>query len=333
LAAIKAAVVGVGHFGQHHAEKLARLDGVDLVAVADCDGDRARTIAGRFGVEAAIDHHALLGRVDAVSIATPPDTHAVIARSFLEHGIHVLVEKPITDNLADAEALVRIARERNRILQVGHLERFSSVGRALGRLITRPIYIDASRVGPYKAGRGNGVNAVLDLMIHDLDLVLQIVDSPIESVDAVGAPVLSNVEDIANSRLQFANGCVANLTVSRVSLRSERVMKIFEENSYASIDFLNKTIRIVRRRPGYRGGGMRGLEADEVPYLAVDSLQEEMRSFIHAVRSGEPPEVTGEDGCRALAAALRVVESLQGTWRRIREHDRRRSQAGIGSEA
>jgi predicted dehydrogenase len=322
LAAIRAAVVGVGHFGQYHAEKLCRLEGVDLVAVADLDGARARTIAERLGVEAADDHRALLGRVDAVSIATPPDTHAAIARSFLEHGSHVLVEKPITDNLADAEALVRIARERSRVLQVGHLERFSSVGRALRGLVTRPIYIDASRIGPYKAGRGTGVNAVLDLMIHDLDLVLQIVNSPIETVDAVGAPVFSAVEDIANSRLQFANGCVANLTVSRVSLRSERVMKIFEEDSYASIDFLNKTIRIVRRRPGQPGGSMRALEADELPYLAVDSLQEEIRSFIHAVRSGEPPEVSGEDGCRALAAALRVVESLQRNWQRVQDYDR-----------
>ncbi|MFO1059601.1 MAG: Gfo/Idh/MocA family oxidoreductase [Dongiaceae bacterium] len=322
MAGIRTAVIGVGHFGQYHAEKLARLDGVDLVAVADCDGERARSVADRFGVAAALDHRDLLGRVDAVSIATPPDSHAAIARSFLEHGAHVLVEKPITDNLADAESLVRIARERNRILQVGHLERFSSVGRALRSLISRPIYIDASRIGPYKAGRGTGVNAVLDLMIHDLDLVLEIVNSPIETIDAVGAPVLSAVEDIANSRLQFANGCVANLTVSRVSVRAERIMKIFEENSYASIDFLNKTIRIVRRRPGSRPGTLRGLQSDDIPYLAVDSLQEEIRSFIHCVRSGEPPEVSGEDGCRALAAALRIVESLQGHWQRVREHDR-----------
>jgi predicted dehydrogenase len=322
LAGIRAAVVGVGHFGQYHAEKLARLDGVELVAVADTDPERAHAVAGRFGIAAAIDHRELLGRVDAVSIATPPDSHAAIARGFLEHGAHVLVEKPITDNLADAEALVRIARERNRVLQVGHLERFSSVGRALRSLITRPIYIDASRIGPYKAGRGTGVNAVLDLMIHDLDLVLQIVNSPIETVDAVGAPVLSAVEDIANSRLHFANGCVANLTVSRVSVRAERVMKIFEENSYASIDFLNKTIRMVRRRPGYQPGSLRGLESDEMPYLAVDSLQEEIRSFIHCVRSGQSPEVTGEDGCRALAAALRVVDSLQAHWQRVRAHDR-----------
>jgi predicted dehydrogenase len=321
MTSIRAAVVGVGHFGQHHAEKLARVDGASLVAVADIDAARAREVAGRFGVEATCDYRTLLGRVEAVSIATPPSTHGAIARCFLENGVHVLVEKPITNDLAEAESLVRLAYQKGRVLQVGHLERFSSAGRAIRRLVDRPVYIDASRIGPYRPGRGDETNAVLDLMIHDLDLILQIVNSPIESVDAVGAPVFSEVEDIANSRIGFANGCVANLTVSRVSLRAERKMKIFEENSYTYIDFLNKKVRIVRRPAGRRGDGLGGLESDEIPFVAVDSLQEEIRSFINAVRTGAPPEVTGEDGCRALAAALRVVGSLQANWRRVRDHD------------
>jgi predicted dehydrogenase len=291
------------------------------VAVADIDASRAREVAARFGVEAAVDYRALLGRVDAVSIATPPSTHGAIARCFLEHGVHVLVEKPITDRLEEAESLVRLAEKHRRVLQVGHLERFSSVGRAIRRLAGRPIYIDASRIGPYHPSRSAGINAVLDLMIHDLDLILQIVNSPIETVDAVGAPIFSDVEDIANTRIGFANGCVANLTVSRVSLKSERKMKIFEENSYASVDFLNKKIKIVRRRCGRQQGGIGALESDEVPFVASDSLQEEISSFVHAVRTGTPPEVTGEDGCRALAAALRVVGSLQANWRRVHDHD------------
>ncbi len=299
------------------------IEGATLVAVADIDGGRAHEVAARFGVEAAVDHRALLGRVDAVSIATPPSTHGAIARCFLDHGVHVLVEKPITDDLAEAEALVLLAERQRRVLQVGHLERFSSVGRAIRRLVGRPIYIDASRIGPYRPSRSAGINAVLDLMIHDLDLILQIVNSPIETVDAVGAPIFSDVEDIANSRIGFANGCVANLTVSRVSLKSERKMKIFEENSYASVDFLNKKIKIVRRRSGRQQGGIGALESDEVPFAAGDSLQEEIRSFVHAVRTGAPPEVTGEDGCRALAAALRVVGSLQANWRRVHDHDHR----------
>ena len=317
---IRTAVVGVGHFGQHHAEKLSRVDGATLVAVADIDGGRAAEVAARFGVEAALDHQTLLGRVDAVSIATPPSTHGAIARCFLEHGVHVLVEKPITDDLAEAEALVRLAARHNRVLQVGHLERFSSVGRAMRQLVSRPIYIDASRIGPYRPSRSAGINAVLDLMIHDLDLILQIVNSPIETVDAVGAPIFSDVEDIANSRIGFANGCVANLTVSRVSLKAERKMKIFEENSYASVDFLNKKIKIMRRSRGPRQDI--ALESDEVPFAPVDSLQEEIASFVRSARTGSRPEVTGEDGCRALAAALRVVGSLQANWRRVHDHDR-----------
>ena len=322
MESIRTAVVGVGHFGQYHAEKLARVDGATLVAVADIDAGRASEVAARFGVEAAIDYRALLGRVDAVSIATPPSTHGAIARCFLEHGVHVLVEKPITDDIEEAEALVRLADKHRRVLQVGHLERFSSVGRAIRRLVGRPIYIDASRIGPYRPGRSAGINAVLDLMIHDLDLILQIVNSPIETVDAVGAPIFSDVEDIANSRIGFANGCVANLTVSRVSLKAERKMKIFEENSYASVDFLNKKIKIVRRRCGRQQGGFGQLETDEVPFAAIDSLQEEIHSFVRSVRTGTTPEVTGEDGCRALAAALRVVGSLQANWRRVHDHDR-----------
>ena len=339
MTSIRTAVVGVGHFGQHHAEKLARAEGATLVAVADIDGARASEVAARFGVEAAVDFRALLGRVEAVSIATPPATHGAIARCFLEHGVHVLVEKPITDDLEEAETLVRLARQHDRVLQVGHLERFSSAGRAIRRLVDRPVYIDASRIGPYRPGRNAGTNAILDLMIHDLDLILQIVNSPIESVDAVGAPVFSDVEDIANSRIGFANGCVANLTVSRVSLRAERKMKIFEENSYIYVDFLNKKVRIIRRHAGRRGDGLDGLESDEIPFVAVDSLQEEICSFVNSVRSGTPPEVSGEDGCRALAAALRVVGSLQANWRRVHDHDRRatgprlmaESRAGLGS--
>jgi predicted dehydrogenase len=322
MESIRTAVVGVGHFGQHHAEKLTRVEGATLVAVADIDAGRAREVAARFGVEAAVDYRALLGRVEAVSIATPPSTHGAIARCFLENGVHVLVEKPITDDLEEAESLVRLAEKHRRVLQVGPLERFSSVGRAIRRLAGRPIYIDASRIGPYRPSRSAGINAVLDLMIHDLDLILQIVDSPIETVDAVGAPIFSDVEDIANSRIGFANGCVANLTVSRVSLKTERKMKIFEENSYASVDFLNKRIRIVRRRHGRQRSGIGALDSDEVPFAVVDSLQEEIHSFVRSVRTGTTPEVTGEDGCRALAAALRVVGSLRANWHRVRDHDR-----------
>jgi len=312
---LRTAVVGVGHFGQHHAGKYARLAGSQLVAVADRDPARAASVAALHGVEAVSDHRLLLGKVDAVSIATPPASHFAVARDFLEHGAHVLVEKPITETLADAGELIRLAAERGRVLQVGHIERFSAVGRQLCEIIDRPLFIQAQRVGSFKP-RGEAVSAVLDLMIHDLDLILSLVNAPIEWAHAVGAPVVTSADDIASCRIQFANGCVADLTVSRISLRSERKMRIFQEDSLTSVDFLKRRIGIFHRNGSAAGGGP-AITLDEKVYPQVDALEEEIASFLAAARSQVPPVVTGEDGRRALEAALLVDRQLRRHWQRL----------------
>ncbi len=317
---LRTAVIGVGHFGQYHAEKFARVPGSHLVAVADIDAARAHEIAARHGVEAVIDYRALLGRVDAVSVATPPRAHYEIARAFLENGAHVLVEKPITAELDHATTLIRIARERGRVLQVGHLERFSAAGRALQKIVSRPLYVEAVRAGPFQA-RATEVNAVLDLMIHDLDLILAFVNAPIEWVHAAGAPVFSSAEDIASSRIQFANGCVANLTASRVSRIAKRRMLVYQPDSYTAINFLQKSMKIVRRAPGESLLGVPNLHTEEISYGDADTLEQEIAAFLRAIRTGSPPEVTGEDGWRALNAALMITRSLQAYWQGIEDSD------------
>ena len=312
---IRAAVIGVGHFGQYHADKLAAAEGVEFVAAVDRHVDRAVAIAARHGVEAMTDYRLLLGRVDAVSVATPPASHYPIAKDFLEHGAHVLVEKPITQTMEEADSLIRLAADRGKVLQVGHIERFSAVGRRIGEMVKRPLFIQTRRMGLFKP-RGEAVSAVLDLMIHDLDLVLDLVGSPIEWIHSVGAPVVTTADDIANCRIQFANGCVADLSVSRVSSRTERKMRIFEKDSCTSVDFLKRRIGVFRLRTPAEGGGPEISFADTV-YPLVDTLAEEIASFLEAVRGDHGALVTGEDGRRALEAALAIDRQLQDYRRRL----------------
>jgi predicted dehydrogenase len=306
---LRTAVIGVGHFGQHHAGKYAKLGGSRLVAVVDADPARAATVAARHDVEALSDYRRLLGHVDAVSIVTPPASHFAVASDFVEHGAHVLVEKPITESVSDAARLIALAAERGRVLQVGHIERFSAAGRELGRLVERPLFIQAQRLGPFKP-RGEAVSAVLDLMIHDLDLILKLVDSPIEWAHAVGAPVVTGADDIASCRLQFESGCVADLTVSRVSLRSERKMRIFQKDSCTVVDFLKRRIAIFRHDAGAPAGAS-AVKIAETVYPQIDALEDEISAFLAAARGERLPVVTGEDGRRALEAALRVDSELR----------------------
>jgi predicted dehydrogenase len=308
-------VIGVGHFGQYHAGKLAAAEGVQLVAAVDRHPDRAAEIAQRHKTEAITDYRLLLGRVDAVTIATPPASHYAIARDFLEHGTHVLVEKPITETIEEADSLIRLAADRGKVLQVGHIERFSAVGTRIGGMIKRPLFIQTFRMGPFKP-RGEAVSAVLDLMIHDLDLVLSLVASPIEWIHAMGAPVMTSADDIANARIQFANGCVADLTVSRVSPRSERKMRIYERESCTSVDFLKRRIGVFRLAAA-AGGGQAEIKVSETVYPAVDSLAEEIASFLAAVRGVHGPVVTGEDGRRALEAALAIDRQVKDHRKRL----------------
>ncbi len=308
-------MIGVGHFGQHHARKLAESPEAELVAVVDRDPSRAAEVAARHGAEALGEHAPLLGRVDVVSIATPPASHHALARDFLAHGAHVLVEKPIAETLDQAEDLIRLAGAGARVFQVGHIERFSAVAGHIAALVHRPLFIQAERVGLAKP-RGEAVSVVMDLMIHDLDLILSLVPSPIEWVHALGAPVVTSADDIASCRLQFANGCVADLTASRISLRSERKMRIFQQDSCTAIDFLKRRISVFRRRPEGADGAARITVEDKV-YPPVDALEEEVRAFLAAVRKGAAPVVSGEDGRRALEAALLVDRELQAHRRRV----------------
>ena len=311
-APLRCAVVGVGHFGAYHAEKLARHRRTELVAVADLDAARARAVAAQHGTAAVTDCGELIGRVDAVSVAVPTRQHEAVASRFLEAGCHVLVEKPIADDMAGAERMIELARDRNVVLQVGHLARFHGVIEGIAADIANPLFVDAVRVAPFKA-RGTDVNVVFDLMVHDLDLILTLVDAPLIAVDAAGAPVISESEDIASARLKFASGCIATIAASRISLKTERKMRIFQGDAYFTIDFESGRVRTIRRGAGARRPmpGVPDMDVRELFFEPGDALQREIDAFVTAVLDGTPPPVSGEDGLRALEAVLRVNRSLR----------------------
>ena len=316
------AVIGVGHFGRFHAEKVAALETANLVAVADTNAEQAREVSGRFGVEAVSDFRDLFGRIDAACVVVPTKRHFDVAGACLENGVHVLVEKPITDDLATAKRLVDLSERRGRTLQVGHLVRFSGVVEALRQQVKRPLYIDSVRIAPYKP-RGTDVNVILDLMVHDLDLILSLVDAPPIDLDAAGAPVISPSEDIASARLKFANGCIANITASRISFKTERKMRIFEPDTYITVDFDAQRIRTLRKGEGSAAPGLPGIDGDERQYDEGDALEREIRSFVDAVLNDRAPVASGADGVRALEAALRINESLRAHLEFVREADAR----------
>jgi predicted dehydrogenase len=316
----RAAVVGVGYLGRFHAEKYAAHPGAELVAVVDVDQERAATVAGALGVEALSDHRALAGRIDCASIAVPTHAHYEVARDLLEAGIDVLVEKPVTTTVDEAKALVELAVRGARVLQVGHLERFNPAVLALEGVVTQPRFIECHRLAPFTE-RGTDVDVVLDLMIHDLDVILSMVPSALRSVEAVGVPVLTPSVDIANARLRFANGCIANVTASRVSLKRERKLRIFQADAYLAVDYGERRIRICRREADADGQPAIVLEEREVP--EGDALELEIDAFLHAVRAREAPLVSGWDGLRALEVAQVIRESL--------ETEVRAAQAAVGA--
>ncbi len=305
---IRAAVVGVGYLGRFHAEKYAAEPDVDLVAVVDCDRERARKIAKAFDCEVLDDVRLLNGKVDCASVAVPTPLHRAIGVGLLEAGIDVLVEKPLTATLEEARDLVRVAEAQGRILQVGHLERFNPAIRALAALLTRPRFVECHRLAPF-VERGTDVNVVLDLMIHDLDVILSMMPSPVVSVEAVGVPVLTETPDIANARIRFADGAIANVTASRVSLKRERKLRIFQPDTYISLDYGEKRVRICRR--GEDESGLPSIEAEERVVTGEDALAEEIRAFLQAVRTRRPPLVSGREGLRAMELAYQILESLE----------------------
>ena len=307
---LRAAVIGAGYLGRYHAQKYATLPGVSLVAVVDVDADRAAGIAAETGARPFTDFRDVLGEIDVASVVVPTSQHYAVGRVLLEAGVHVLMEKPITTDVAQAIALVELARAHERVLQVGHLERFNPVVRALIEQARTPMFIEAHRLAPFKQ-RGTDVNVVLDLMIHDIDLVLKLVDVPIDHIDASGVPVLSEQIDIANARIQFVNGCVANLTASRVSLKSERRLRLFQADAYLAADMSSQTLDWYRRAPGHSVHGLEGIAGEREVMPASDPLREEILAFLTSVRTRRPPQVSGSDGVRALETALEIVRQLQ----------------------
>ncbi|HEY6008733.1 MAG TPA: Gfo/Idh/MocA family oxidoreductase [Geobacteraceae bacterium] len=306
---IRTAVIGVGYLGQFHAEKYAALPASELVGVVDTDPARAAEIGAKLGVPAHADFRELLDRVDAVSIVVPTQYHFEVARTFLERGVHVLLEKPITVTLAEADELIRIARERQAVFQVGHLERFNPVILALEGVVQNPGFIESVRIAPFKP-RGTDVNVVLDLMIHDIDIIQHIVGSKVKQINSIGAPVFTDEEDIANARILFANGCVANVTASRISLKSERRMRIFQPDAYINVDFQNRKLAVFRKGSGEMFPGVPNVEAEEQSFEQGDALKNEIEAFLAAIANGTPPVVSGEDGRRALETALMINKKL-----------------------
>ncbi|MEW8008193.1 MAG: Gfo/Idh/MocA family oxidoreductase [Candidatus Thiodiazotropha endolucinida] len=306
---IRTAVIGVGYLGRYHAQKYAALDDSELVAVVDIDPDTAANVAKECDTEALTDYHELLDRVDAVSVVVPTQLHHQVATEFLDSGIHVLLEKPITVTVAEADALIEIARRKQRVLQVGHLERFNSAVLALEGVLKDPQFIESHRLAPFTL-RGTDVNVVLDLMIHDIDIIQNLVGSPIASIDAKGGAVLTQEYDIANARIKFENGCVANVTASRVSLKPQRKMRIFQPDAYISIDFQDKILSIHRKGEKEIFPGIPEIISEESVFANSDAIMAEIRAFLDAIRNNSIPPVTGEDGREALKTAIDISEQL-----------------------
>jgi predicted dehydrogenase len=309
MSKIRAAVVGVGYLGRFHAQKYAQLPGCELIAVVDGRAEVRDAVAAEVKTRGLSDYRELLGQVDAVSVVTPTPAHFEIADAFLAAGAHVLVEKPITETPQQARALIATAAKGKRILQVGHLERFNSAILAAEPHLSTPRFIECQRLAPFKE-RGTDVNVVLDLMIHDIDLVQSLTGSEIVSIDAVGTPVFSGEIDIANARIRFANGCVANTTASRVSLKTERKLRIFEDAAYISLDLQQKILTLIRRKEGTPLAGQLPVSIEEANLEQGDALKSEIEAFLECIRNDRKPIVSGEDGLRALETAIRITEQV-----------------------
>ena len=307
---IRAAVIGVGYLGRFHAQKYAQAEGCQLVAVVDSRAEAREQVAAELATRALPEHRSLLGQVDAVSVVTPTPAHFAIAREFLESGAHVLVEKPITETPAEARELIALAARVQRILQVGHLERFNAAILAAEPYLRSPNFVECNRMAPYRE-RGTDVNVVLDLMIHDIDIVQTIVGAPLATIDAVGTPVFSEEIDIANARLRFANGCVANVTASRVSVKTERKLRIFEDDAYLSLDLQQKILTVIRKRTAADGPGPLPVTIEEQSLEPGDALKAEIDSFLDCIRTGRTPVVPGEAGLVALETAMRITEQVE----------------------
>src|SRR3970282_888348 len=309
---IRVAVIGVGHVGQHHARIYRELPGAELAGVVDNDRAKLQELSESLGVAACEDYRDMFGRVDAVSVAVPTVLHAPIARDCLERGLDVLVEKPLAETLEEAEELTDLARRRGRILQVGHVERFNGAVRALQRMVKAPGFIECHRLSPFPQ-RSTDVDVILDLMIHDIDIILSLVKSPVTQVSAVGVQVLTDRVDIANARIEFASGCVANVTASRVSAERVRKIRVFQPATYISLDYASQEISLYRRLPGeptFHPPQPPRIVREEVVVEKEEPLRLQLASYLRSVRERTRPEVSGEEAVEALRAASQILAKI-----------------------
>lgn len=303
---LRVAVIGVGHLGQHHARLLSAMPGVDLVGVVDTSAERGQEIAAKYGTEAFTSPSALTGRVDAVSIAAPTNAHVALALPLVEAGVPVLVEKPIAFSLKEADRLLEAARRRGTMVATGHTERFNPAVVAALPLVTEPRFIEIHRLGTFPE-RSLDIDVIFDLMIHDLDLLLAVVRSDVVSIEAVGVNVLTPRADIANARLRFASGCIANVTASRISRDRVRKARFFQQRAYVSIDYAAQEVEMYRLVPGE---GRPVIQGGRVEVANEEPLKRELDDFVDAVRTGRAPVVTGQAGRDALALATRIADTM-----------------------
>jgi predicted dehydrogenase len=307
---LKVGVIGVGYLGKFHAEKYAAMNDVELVGVADVNADAAADVARKCNTSVFTDYRDLLPHVQAVSIVVPTTRHYAVALDCLAQGVNTLIEKPMTSTLTEADDLIARADAKNLIIQVGHLERFNPAVLAMEQHLTQPMFIESIRIHMFK-NRGTDVDVVLDLMIHDIDIVLSIVNSPLRTIHTVGVPVVTPHTDIANARLIFENGCTANVTVSRISKDNIRRLRVFQPKCYIAVDYAKKEIMVIRQ---HAERGENGLPKEEIitsSFLEKDALEAELRDFVANVRNRTTPKVSGREGRRALAVAFQIMAQIR----------------------
>ena len=300
---LKIAVVGAGRLGSFHTKVYSRLDNVKLTGICDCNLERAIEIGKKYHTASYSDYEDLFDKAEAVSIAVPTSLHYNIAKDFLNHGIHVLIEKPVTKTLSEADELIEIAKEKKLIIQVGHIERFNSAVLAIEPFLSKPKFIECQRLGPFHK-RVKDVGVVLDLMIHDIDIVLGLMKQDVVNIEAVGLSTVSDYEDVANVRLTFEDGTIADITASRVTKDVVRKMRIFQENSYVSLDYVTQEAAIFKKTD-------ERIVKEKIKIRKKDPLKKELKSFVECVRTGRKPAVSGVEGRRALQVALEIIEKIR----------------------
>ena len=329
MSRLKVAVIGVGHLGKEHARVYAELPGVELVGVVDIQRKQAEKIAQQYNTQYFLNHKEVIDKVAAVSIAVPTKAHYGIAKDFLQHGVHVMIEKPMTGTVSEARELIAISKAKGVVLQVGYIERFNPAIDAIKKLSINPRFIECHRLSPFTF-RSADIGVVLDLMIHDIDIILHITGSKVKKFDAVGVNVISDKEDIANVRIQFQNGCVANVTASRVSITSMRKMRLFSENSYISIDYQKKDALIYKKSPKLTLKALNISEMDvstiadlksyvfgdllKIEHIKMDNcepLKKELESFVDCIVEHKEPVVSGEEGLKAIEVANDILCEIE----------------------